>query len=182
MLPVAKKAEKETGIPYQFIVAQWGWETGWGTNRGAKELNNHAGIKFVGSTVAGATKDGMYAKYNSTDLFIQDYKRVMNLIYYKPFTSNLKVDDRTLVQNFNKTPWAESKYDVNTMVANMKLAKELGEGIKIVEKPKTEDKPKNDTIISMPDVNTLSNSDLMDWAKVGIALGVVVSLIPKRNM
>ena len=45
MIPWAKKAEQATGLPYDYIVAQWGWETGWGTNRGSKTLNNHAGIQ-----------------------------------------------------------------------------------------------------------------------------------------
>lgn len=178
LTPWAKKAENKTGIPYHFILAQWGWETGYGGNRGAKSLNNHAGIKFVGSTVKGATKDGMYAKYPNMDLFVDDYARVMNLSYYKGVKS--AKTDMELVQAINSSPWAENKYDVDTMLKNMKIALEIGEGIKIAPS-KTDNKAVEGTKISFPDLNTLSSSEVNDFAKVGLALALVMTLIPKRN-
>ena len=177
MLPHAKQAEKETGVPYYWIMAQWAYETGNGTNRGSQSLNNHAGIKYSKYSPTGTTQNGMYAQYPSISDFIKDYKRVIGLSYYKPFTSNLGGTDIDLIRNFAKTPWAETKYNEKAMLDNMRLAKELGEGVKIVSPSSS-----NNVNVSLPNVNvdSLSQADLKQWAMVGLSLAVVLSLIPKK--
>ena len=46
----AKAVSNATGIPADLIFGQWAHETGGFTNRGARDLNNLAGIRFAGST------------------------------------------------------------------------------------------------------------------------------------
>lgn len=176
MLPWAKKAEKETGVPYHFILGQWAYETANGTNRGSRDLNNHAGIKYSKYAPAGTVKDGMYSKYSTMDMFIKDYKRVIGLSYYKPLTDNVNVSDIQLIRNFAKTPWAETKYNETAMLNNMKLALELGEGVKIVE-------PNVNVNVNVDDLKNmnLSGAELQDWAKVGLALAVALTLIPNKK-
>ena len=181
MIPWAKKAEQATGLPYDFIVAQWGWETGWGTNRGSKSLNNHAGIKFSKYAPAGTVKDGMYAKYPSMDVYIQDYKRVMGLSYYTKIKSARTDIDR--IKELNASLWSESDYDINTMLSAQKLAKEYGEGIST---PAPTPAPTQNVGTSLgsfniPKLDTMSSGELETWASVGIALAVLLTLIPKRE-
>lgn len=183
MLPYAKQAEKETGVPYYWVMAQWAYETANGTNRGSTQLNNHAGIKYSQYAPAGTTKDGMYAKYPTMDLYIKDYKRVMSLSYYKPFTANTNVSDLDLIRNFAKTPWAETKYNEQAMLNNMALARQLGEGIKINVSPiggSNVNVNVPNVNVNVPNVDNLSAADLKQWAVVGLSLAVALSLIPKK--
>lgn len=182
MLPWAKKAEQATGLPYDFIVAQWGWETGWGTNRGSKSLNNHAGIKFSKYAPAGTVKDGMYAKYPSMDVYIQDYKRVMGLSYYTKIKSARTDIDR--IKELNASLWSESDYDINTMLSAQALAKQYGEGITV-----SAPAPSAPAInvgselgsFNIPNLSSLSGGELETWASVGIALAVLLTLIPRKQ-
>ncbi len=176
MLPWAKKAEQATGLPYDYIVAQWGWETGWGTNRGSKELNNHAGIKFSQYAPAGTIKSGMYAKYPNMDLFIQDYARVYRLSYYTKIKSARTDEER--IKELNNSLWSESDYSISTMLSAQKIAKQYGEGVTPA--------PAETTIselgsFNISNISTLSNGELETWATVGIALAVLLTLIPKRQ-
>jgi hypothetical protein len=59
----AERVSKVTGIPADILYAQWAHETGNFTNRGAKDLNNLAGVNVVG----GNGKD--YRKFSSLDKF-----------------------------------------------------------------------------------------------------------------
>lgn len=182
MLPWAKKAQDLTGLPYDYIVAQWGWETGWGTNRGSKTLNNHAGIKYSQYAPAGTVKDGMYAKYTSLDSFIRDYARVMNLSYYNEIKSARTDADR--IKALNKSPYSESDYDINTMLSAQALAKQYGEGITI-----SAPAPSAPAInvgselgsFNIPNLSSLSGGELETWASVGIALAVLLTLIPRKQ-
>jgi len=175
MIPWAKKAEQETGLPYDFIVAQWGWETAWGTNRGSKELNNHAGIKYSKYAPVGVVKSGMYAKYPTMDLFIKDYART---------------DSQRIVE-LNKSPWSEADYNVNTMLSAQKIAREYGGGT-VIPAPgpapgtgnaggggtgwgnSTDNNYINDR------VKALDSTELEQFAMVGLALTIGLSLIPKK--
>lgn len=182
MIPWAKKAEQETGIPYHFIAGQWAYETANGTNRGSKELNNQAGIKYSKYAPAGTVQNGMYAQYPSMNEFIKDYKRVMSLSYYKPFTSNLKANDLDLIRNFAKTPWAETKYNETAMLNNMRLALEIGEGVKFVSPsiPSSGGSSSSNVNVKLPSIDGLGEADLKQWAVVGLSLAVALSLIPKN--
>lgn len=182
MLPWAKKAQQATGLPYDYIVAQWGWETGWGTNRGSKELNNHAGIKYSQYAPAGTTKSGMYAKYPSMNLFIQDYARVYRLSYYTKIKSAKTDEER--IKELNNSLWSESDYSIPTMLSAQKIAKQYGEDVTVAPAPAPA--PTETTIselgnFNISNINTLSNGELETWATVGIALAVLFTLIPKRQ-
>ncbi len=176
MVSWAKKAEQSTGLDYAFIVAQWGWETGWGTNRGSKTLNNHAGIKYSKYAPAGTTKDGMYAKYPTMDLFIKDYTRVMNLSYYTGIKSART--DRDKVIALNVSPWSESDYDINTMLSAMSIARGTGEGIKIINNTTTA--TTMPTTINIPNVKSLDNKQLENYATIGLAAAVLLALMPSK--
>jgi hypothetical protein len=58
---MAKTVSGSTGIPADLIYAQWAHETGNFTNRGARELNNLAGIRIPGTTT--------YRSFGSPDEF-----------------------------------------------------------------------------------------------------------------
>jgi len=49
MTPNAKRIGKKYGLPWQALVAQTGWETGWGKSTLASEAFNFAGIKAIGN-------------------------------------------------------------------------------------------------------------------------------------
>lgn len=195
MVPWAKKAEQETGLPYDFIVAQWGWETAWGTNRGAKELNNHAGIKYSKYSPAGVTQSGMYAKYPTMDHFIKDYARVMRLSYYKGIHS-ARTDSQRIVE-LNKSPYSEADYNVNTMLSAQKIAKTYGGGtVTPGPAPGETSGPapgsgsaggggtgwgnQTDNNYIKDRVKTLDGVELEQFAMVGLALTIGLSLIPKK--
>lgn len=185
MLPWAKKAQDLTGLPYDYIVAQWGWETGWGTNRGSKTLNNHAGIKYSKYAPAGTVPDGSalnYAKYNSLDTFIKDYARVMNLSYYKEIKSARNDTDR--IKALNKSPYSESDYDINTMLSAQNIAKQYGEGVTLPPPPKNDlggDSEVKQGGISIPSLAGMERIELEQWAGVGIALFMLISMMPTRK-
>lgn len=178
MLPWAKKAESETGLPFDYIVAQWGWETGWGTNRGSKNLNNHAGIKFSKYAPAGTTQDGMYAKYPTMDHFIKDYARVYRLSYYTKIKSARTDTDR--IKELNTSLWSESDYDINTMLSAQKIAREYGGGVS-TPTPIVTELPAAASTLSNINVKDLSGGELEQWAAVGIGLAILLSLIPKTR-
>lgn len=63
----AQRVSQETGIPPEYIFGHWWHETGGFKNRGARELNNLAGINVPG----GKGRD--YKKYGSLDEFGDSY-------------------------------------------------------------------------------------------------------------
>lgn len=110
MAPYAAKASAKLGIPKSVILAQWSWETAFGTNRGSTDLNNHGGIKYVGASTQDY-KSGMYAGYASIDSFVDDYVRVLSLKYYDDVrkagaTPGIDDDAKAL----GASPYAESGY------------------------------------------------------------------------
>jgi hypothetical protein len=76
MLPYANKSSQETGLPVDYILGQWGLESGWGTSDASKRNNNFAGIKPWKGKSAGANKT--YAGYGSIDEFASGYSNFYN--------------------------------------------------------------------------------------------------------
>jgi len=68
----AELASKKTGVPAKWIFAQWMHETGDLKNRGARELNNFAGINVPGG------KGQDYRKFNSANDFAEYYSNLIN--------------------------------------------------------------------------------------------------------
>ena len=111
MAPYAAKASAALGIPKSVILAQWSYETAWGTNRGSRDLNNHGGIKFVGASTQDY-ESGMYAGYATLDGFVDDYVRVLKLKYYDDVrkagaTPGIEDDTKAL----GASPYAETGYN-----------------------------------------------------------------------
>lgn len=163
MYPYAKKAESKTNVPYYFILAQWAWETANGTNRGATQLNNHAGIKFVKSSIA-LGQDGMYAKYRDKEQFVEDYARVINLSYYKALKT-AKTDEE-LLKAINDSPYAESKYGTG-FISIMKQAREVTGGTQETSK-----------VPSMINISTegLGQAEIEKYALLGLGLITLINL------
>lgn len=72
---LAQKVSSLTGIPADLIFAQWQHETGNFTNRGARELNNYAGINVPGG------KGQDYRKFDSPDDFAAYYAKLLRNDY-----------------------------------------------------------------------------------------------------
>ena len=68
-------ASKNTGIPPELIYGQWYGETSGFTNRGARELNNLAGIRLPGKEE--------YKTYSSLGDFATDWSGIINNLYPK---------------------------------------------------------------------------------------------------
>lgn len=105
------------------ILSFWYWETAGGTNRGARELNNLGGIKYVGQDTKygiDASKSGMYANYSSLEEFAKDYARVLNLSYYDSVLEAGRTpgyeDD---IKAINDSPYAEADYDPGTILRSI---------------------------------------------------------------
>lgn len=75
MMPYAKQASQSTGLPVEFILGQWGHESGWGTSSVSQTNNNFAGIKPWSGAGAGSNK--MYAGFNSLSDFASGYSDFM---------------------------------------------------------------------------------------------------------
>ncbi len=71
MMPYAIKVQKATGLPANFVLGQWGMESGWGTSTAARANLNFAGIQPWGTRGAGLDKK--YAGYSSINSSVQGY-------------------------------------------------------------------------------------------------------------
>ena len=71
----ANRVERETGVPAHFAYGHWYHETGGFKNRGARELNNPAGINIPGG------KGSDYKKYESKREGANDYIWLLNHRY-----------------------------------------------------------------------------------------------------
>lgn len=115
--PYAYSAGTQLGIDPAFVLAQWLYETGNGTNLGSKKYNNLAGIKSSPNAAKGIfdPSDSIHAGYTSLSAFTQDYVRVMNLSYYRDFlkTSRSTSDPMTMLKSMNASPWAEADYNTS---------------------------------------------------------------------
>jgi hypothetical protein len=71
MLPYAQQVSQKTGLPVDYVLSQWGFESGWGTSSVSKTNNNFAGIKPWKGAGAGANKT--YAGYATVQDFANGY-------------------------------------------------------------------------------------------------------------
>ena len=68
MKPYAEVTSKETGLPIDFLLAQWAEESGYGTSPLAQYYNNFGGIKDPNT--------GGFKKYVSPEEFAEDVSRL----------------------------------------------------------------------------------------------------------
>lgn len=114
--PYAYSAGNQLGIDPAFILAQWLYETGNGTNLGSTKYNNLAGIKSSPNASKGIfdPADSQHAGYTSLSAFTQDYVKVMNLGYYRDFLSTAKKGNvSTSLSALNASPWSEADYNTS---------------------------------------------------------------------
>ena len=169
-LPVAKKTDNPT-----FALAQWSWETGFGTNK-TWSYNNLAGIKYVGQSYAsGKSASPGYAKYDDLDDFAKDYNRVMDLSYYTKIKKALAAGDRTrAVKELNDSPYSAADYNINEMVKRMNEIDNI-----IITDPAS-------NLISVDKLNgidfeteidnMIKNKGLVQMASIGAAALIIASL------
>lgn len=86
VMDAARKVEKKTGVPAEWVFGQWYHETGGFTNRGTTELNNLAGIRYPGRKE--------YRKFDSVDDFADYFSRLLSgPRYSKAGVQNAKSSD-----------------------------------------------------------------------------------------
>ena len=113
-IPYAQSAGKQLGIDPAFVMAQWLYETGGGTNLGSTKYNNLAGIKSSPNASKGIfdPSDSIHAGYTSLDAFTRDYVRVMSLGYYRDFLATAKSGNASAsLAALNASPWSEADYN-----------------------------------------------------------------------
>jgi hypothetical protein len=113
--PYAYSAGKQLGIDPAFVLAQWLYETGNGTNLGSTKYNNLAGLKN-GSTLSSGEydpADSIHAGYSSLSAFTSDYVRMMNQSNMKSFMSvaTSGADISTVLSAFDASPYAVGNYN-----------------------------------------------------------------------
>jgi flagellum-specific peptidoglycan hydrolase FlgJ len=108
VLPYAKRASQALNIPVSVILAQWGYESTYGTSDVYKNNYNLAGIKKVPSSIAIGVSPSGYAKYSGLDQFTSDYIRVMNNGLYDDVKKAQSVNDTAVA--LGKSPWAGLHY------------------------------------------------------------------------
>ena len=101
VLPFARRACAETGLPVSLILAQWATESAWGRSDLARRNN-------LGS-IAG--RGGMRS-YPDLEAFRKDYVRVINLSYYDEVrrTAAQGGDPLAVAQALGRSPYSESHY------------------------------------------------------------------------
>jgi uncharacterized FlgJ-related protein len=164
MLPYAKKVEQAVGLPAPLVVAWWSWETGHGTNRGAKELNNHGGIKWIdGRSPYQSHESGMYAAYKSLDDFTKDYIRILNINGHGyPEVRDVAGESwEKITQDMNESAYAEADYNIPKIMERAKAAAKLSGG---------------SSPTPSPDVSGLSSQELQTYATIGLAAVAFIAL------
>ncbi len=76
MTPYAQQVSKQTGIPAQYILGQWGYESAGGTSEAAIANFNFGGVAPFGSYGAGS--DSAYAGFSSLSQFAKADAQVLN--------------------------------------------------------------------------------------------------------
>lgn len=164
-LSASKQASKLTGLDYRQILANWSWETNFGTNK-TVNYNNLGGIKFVNQKYAsGKSGSPGYAKYNTINDFVKDYARVMNLGYYDQIHKASKtpglLDD---VIEHNKSAYSVADYDVNAI---MKRISDIGKM-----------NGNNQNInLEIPNVKEYSKDELIKYASIGVGIIALIKLL-----
>jgi hypothetical protein len=125
----AKIVESNTGIPYEVILAVWSWESDYKNNRISQDgIFNLGGTKYVSNSIA-ETKSGMYADYKDLTQMAQDFSRILNLSYYKEIKNNKGGGYKEYFEDWNKSPYAESDYNVTEMIKRATEFKKLSGSI-----------------------------------------------------
>lgn len=108
--PAARKASAATGLPVSLIIAHWGIETAWGTSKGARVRNNHAGITRPGVP----SPDGIhpaYASFPSVDAFAVAYAALLRRRYTKVLAVAKAGGTLTeIAKALGLSPWAAHHY------------------------------------------------------------------------
>lgn len=194
MLPYAKKASGELGIPVSVILSQWAHESAYGTSWGATHRNNHAGISnFIGKPYKWSkaykvekrpsNEGSWYNVYRSVDDFVSDYIHVMKLGYYKDViraggTEGIGDDFIEL----GKSPFAGTHYKKNGVFGGslkaiydqFGLGKYDGISTGSIENQTMTSTQVADNIKS--DINTYSDLGVSNAVLVGVLMAIVVSL------
>jgi hypothetical protein len=167
MLPYAKQVEQAVGVPAPLIVSWWSWETNFGTNRGAKELKNHGGVKWIhGRSPYQAYQSGMYAGYRTIDHFVKDYIRILNIDGHGyPEVRNVEGESwEKITQDMNASAYAEADYNIGTIMERAREAAKFSGG----------------TVPPSTDPSNLSSQELKSYAGIGLALVAAVALANKK--
>lgn len=108
-IPWAIEASRRTGVPWQTIVAQWAFETGWGTSAMFRESHNLAGVKR-GKATAGmpVRPGGTFRHYASYEEGLEDWVRVMHLRYYDRVRT--AGDVQAACRALGESPWDARHY------------------------------------------------------------------------
>lgn len=70
--PSAQQASQALGIPWQWILAQWGMETAWGTQHPVVGVNNPGNLKKLPGQ-----SGNVFANFKNAEQFVQEYIRTM---------------------------------------------------------------------------------------------------------
>jgi len=105
--PLAQEAASRVNLHASTVLAQWAHETGFGSSNLARNHNNLAGLKHVGSSVAGAYRadSAGHAGYPDRDTFLEDYVRVMSLGFYERVRDALTPQGE--IDALDDSPYAE---------------------------------------------------------------------------
>lgn len=128
-VPYAKTAAANLGIDPAFVLAQWLYETGGGTNLGSTKYNNLAGLKSAPDSSKGIfdPPDSIHAGYLGLSDFTRDYIRVMKLPYYKDVLEAAKPGGNTAsaLEALNKSPYSEADYSKSGFMKYYNQAAEM---------------------------------------------------------
>lgn len=104
MKPYAEIAHEGTGLPVNFLLAQWAEESGYGTSSLAQYYNNFGGIKDAGT--------GGYRQYSTADEFAHDVIRIYTEhSQYAKLLADARNDAslKTLFNDLSRCGYASSK-------------------------------------------------------------------------
>jgi hypothetical protein len=179
IMPFASQVEQKTGIPAELVAAWWSWETDYGKNRGARELNNHAGIKK--NSRGNQKNDPVYAGYNTLTDFANDFSRTLLLPYdgYKKViaTAQTTKDYAALTKVMNDGPWAEADYNISTITQRAKEAAKY-RGVTVASGGAAGTQTTAFDLSSVTSkVNSMSNDELIKFAGIGAAVVALIALV-----
>ena len=109
MMPYANTVSKKTGLPTNFLLAQWSLESAYGTSQAFTQNANAGGIRPWGSTLHGA--DSKYAGYSSLAAFAQNDAAFYEQPRYRALLSAAQsgASNQRLVQLLQQSGYATSK-------------------------------------------------------------------------
>lgn len=94
-VPWAVEASRRTGVPWQTIVAQWAFETGWGTSPMFRESHNLAGLKRASTMKTAPVRPGGTFRHYPGGFTesLDDWVRCMSLTRYAKVRAAGNVQD-----------------------------------------------------------------------------------------